>query len=180
MSEEIKKQTQEKQPEYSPALRVPKTKLASHPTPAGDHIAYSSDYYVEDGDQKAKPGQKIDWFGYIQASRDSCDLSTIVARYLSGDSSVINVNNPIYGDVASMPRNINEVEDLAARVKAGYDNFSDEIKGVFNNNFEEFYNAVLSNKVEAKLNAYASAKEAAAKKAAQEAAAAAKSVKEGE
>lgn len=79
-----------------------------------------------------------------------------------------------------MPRNVNEVEDLANRIKDGYDNFSDEIKGVFNNNFEEFYNAVLNNQVDAKLSAYAAAKEEAAKKAAQEAAAAAATIKEGE
>lgn len=180
MSEEIKKQTQEKQPEYSPALRIPKTKLQSDPTPIGDHITFATDYYIEDGEKKSKRGQKIDWFGYIQASRDSCDLSTIIARYLSGDSSVINVNAPIYGDLAAMPRNVNEVQDLANRIKYGYDNFSDEIKGVFNNNFEEFYNAVLNNQVDAKLSAYAAAKEEAAKKAAKEAAAAAAKIKEGD
>lgn len=180
MSEEIKKQTQEKQLEYSPALRVPKTKLQSDPTPIGDYITYATDYYIEDGDKKAKRGQKIDWYGYIQASRDSCDLSTIIARYLSGDSSVINVNAPFYGDIASMPRNVNEVEDLANRIKDGYENFSDEIKGIFNNNFEEFYNAVLNNQVDEKLSAYAVAKEEAARKASQEVAAVAATIKEGD
>lgn len=134
-------------------------------TPAGSHVLYNAELSIVNGVKKAQPGQRIDWFRYIQASEKSCDLTSIVARYLSGDMSVVNVNpSPIYGDIAAMPKNVNEVQDLADRSKAGFDKLSDEIKSIFNNSFEEFYNSVLAGTTEQKISAYAKAKvEAAAK-----------------
>lgn len=131
----------------------------------GSHIYYETEYYVEDGEQLARPGRKLDWFAYIQASKENCDLSQIVARYLSGDASVVNVGTPITGDVASMPRNINEIHDLGDRVQTGYDRLSDEIKGIFGNSFENFYQAVMAGTVNQKIQAYAAAKAEAAEKA---------------
>lgn len=138
----------------------------SVPNCPGSHVYIENEYYVdEDGVQKSRPGRKVDWFAYIQQSKTQCDLSQIVARYLSGDAAVINVNSPIYGDIASMPRNINELHDLGDRVKNGYDGLSDEIKDIFGNSFENFYKAVMNNQVDATIQAYAAAKAEAAQKA---------------
>lgn len=156
---------------YAPYKRSPKKDFTAKPNVPGTHVVYDAALSVgEHGEQKAEPGQKLDWFGYIQASEKSCDLHNIVARYLQGDVSVVNVGSPIYGDVAAMPTNVNELQDLAKRAKQGYDGLSDEVKGIFNNNFEDFYNAVLNNTVDTKIKAYADAKYEAAKKAAEQAA----------
>lgn len=139
------------------------------PTPSGEFVVITNEYFIdkETGEKMAKPGQKVDWDAYIQASRDACDLSSIVARYLSGDVSVINVNPGagFYGDLAAMPTNINEVQDLADRCKTGYDKLDPEVKAIFGDSFENFYNAVLSNTVESKIQAYAKAKAEAAQSA---------------
>ena len=132
----------------------------------GSHTFRETEYYVDDdGYQQSRPGRLIDWYAYIQASKSQCDLSQIIARYLSGDSAVVNVNNPIYGDIAAMPRNINELHDLGDRVQTGYDNLPDEVKGIFGNSFDNFYQAVLSGSVSEKIQAYATAKAEAAQKA---------------
>lgn len=161
----------EKKNDYQPCVLTPKTehKRAIVHSDRYIHLAQLSQ---EDGIQKAEPGEKVDWFAHIQASKKTCDLSSIIARYLSGDATVINVGNPISGDIASLPKNVNDLQDLAVKVRNNYDGLSDEIKGIFGNSFEDFYNAVLSNTVEEKIGAYATAKVEAAKKAAAEAAAA--------
>lgn len=146
--------------------RTPRKDFTRVRSCSGSHVVYDAALSVnEKGEQIAEPGQKLDWFGYIQASEKSCDLHNIVARYLQGDMSVVNVNaNPLYGDIASMPKNVNELQDLAKRAKDGYDELSDEVKGIFNNSFEDFYNAVLNGSVDSKIKAYAAAKVEAAEK----------------
>ena len=142
---------------------IPEAKFVNNP---GSHVIFETEYYVDkEGNQQSRPGRKLDWFAYIQASKEQCDLSQIVARYLSGDTAVINVNSPIYGDVASMPRNINELHDLGDRIQKGYNNLSDEIKGIFGNSFDEFYKSVMEHTVDQKIQAYATAKAEAAAKA---------------
>lgn len=161
----------EKKNNYNPCVLTPKTTFK----PAivhSDKYIYLAELSVVDGAQTAEPGEKVDWFSHIQASKKTCDLNSIIARYLSGDATVINVGNPISGDVASLPKNVNDLQDLASKVRNNYEGLSDEIKGIFGNSFEDFYNAVLSNTVEEKIGAYAAAKVEAAQKAAAEAAAA--------
>ena len=160
---------------YSPCISKPKKVFKSEAIKS-DKFIFLAELSEVDGVQIAEVGKKIDWDAYIQSSKDSCDLDNIIARYLQGDASVVNVGNPISGDVASLPHNVNEIQDLADRAKKNYDDLSDEIKGIFGGSFEEFYNAVLANDVDAKIAAYASAKV----KAAQDAAAAAAAKKVGE
>lgn len=154
---------------YSPSISTPK-KIFKSEAIKSDKFIYLAELSVKDGVQTAEPGQKVDWDAYIQSSKSSCDLENIIARYLQGDATVVNVGNPISGDIASLPHNVNQIQDLAEKVKKNYDGLSDEIKNIFGGSFEDFYNAVLSNEVDAKIAAYASAKV----KAAQDAAAAAK------
>lgn len=154
---------------YSPSISTPKKVFKSEAIKS-DKFIHLAELSEVDGKQIAEVGKKIDWDAYIQSSKDSCDLDNIIARYLQGDATVVNVGNPISGDVASLPHNVNEIQDLAEKVKKNYDGLSDEIKNIFGGSFEDFYNAVLANEVDAKIAAYASAKV----KAAQDAAAAAK------
>lgn len=154
---------------YKPTIYTKKEKFEAKRIKSNE-VVYLAELSDEDGKQKATKGKKVDWNAYIQSSKDSCDLDNIVARYLQGDATVVNVGNPISGDVASLPHNVNEIQDLATKVKKNYDGLSDEIKNIFGGSFEEFYNAVLANEVDTKIAAYASAKVKAAKDAAGEAA----------
>lgn len=159
---------------YSPSFSIPKKKFKSEGIKS-DKFIHLAELSEVDGKQIAEVGKKVDWDAYIQSSKNSCDLDNIIARYLQGDATVVNVGNPISGDVAALPHNVNQIQDLAEKVKRNYDGLSDEIKNIFGGNFEAFYNAVLSNEVDAKIAAYASAKV----KEAQEAAAAAKDKEKG-
>lgn len=162
--------TNKKQEPKKNYKRVPRTDFVGAYTPFGDKKIRLAELSVKDGQNIAEPGKEIDWDAYIQANKESCDLHNIVARYLNGDASVVNVGNPLSGDLASMPHNVNEIQDLAERVKIGYDEFSDEVKAIFGGSFEKFYDAVLSNSVEQQINAYAEAKYQQAKKDAEAAA----------
>lgn len=105
----------------------------------------------EHGVQIAEPGDKIDFQAYIQASKASTDIATIVARYNAGDESVLNVTpNGFYGDVDMIPSSVNDVakiNKLSDLAKENYERLPDEVKKLFGSS-EEFFNAVLNNKVD--------------------------------
>ena len=144
---------------YSCKPRAPR----SVSTPLGDRYMIKAKLSIgPHGEQIAEPGEKVDLQAYIQASKASTDMATIVARYKAGDETVLNVREGYYGDVSIIPSTINDYEkinkitDIAA---AKFDALPEEVKKIFGSS-EAFLNAVLSNSVDSIL---AKAKEQAPK-----------------
>lgn len=133
---------------YTCAPRSPR----SVKTPLGDKYMIKAKLSIgEHGEQIAEPGDKIDFQAYIQASKASTDIATIVARYNAGDESVLNVHaKPFYGDVDMIPSSVNDIDKitkLSNLAKDNYDKLPDSVKKLFGSS-EEFFNAVLNNKVD--------------------------------
>lgn len=137
----------------------------SHPkklSECGSKWMIKTKYYVDkDGVEQSEPGEKIDFDAYIQASKASCDISQIIARYNAGDETVLNVNpNGLTGDLSIIPQNINDVTRITQMsdvARANYDKLPDEIKALYGSP-AEFFNAVLNNKAEEILKSYLSKK----------------------
>lgn len=141
----IQETTQELKP-YNCAPRSPR----STSTPLGDRYMIKAKLSIgEHGEQIAEPGDKIDFQAYIQASKASTDIASIIARYNAGDESVLNVTpNGYYGDVDLIPSSINDVNKINKLYDAAYDSYSklpEEVKDAFGSP-ENFFNAVLNNK----------------------------------
>lgn len=113
------------------------------------------------GKKKAEPGEKIDLDAYIQASKSSCDITTIVAKLKAGDESVINVRQGFYGDTTILPKDINDInaiEKMNNQARESFDKLPDEIKGLFDNDPSKFFSAVLNQSAESVIQSYVNSK----------------------
>lgn len=124
----------------------------SVPTELGSKYMIRAKLYIDkDGNQIAEPGEKIDLNAYVQASKASTDMATIVARAKAGDETVLNVTpNGFYGDTSIIPSSVNDFEKINKLGDIASEKFNalpEEVKSLFSSS-EDFLNAVLSNKVD--------------------------------
>ena len=114
------------------------------------------------GEKIAEPGEKVDLDAYIQSSQASTDIATIYEKYKAGDETVINVNkNGFYGDVAILPKNVNDIVDndgLAVKARESFDSLPADVKALFHNDPSDFFNAVITNNVDNILRNYSASK----------------------
>lgn len=134
-------------------------------TPLGDITYRKAKLSIgPNGEQIAEPGEVVDLQAYIQASRASTDMATIIARYKAGDESVLNVTpNGFYGDVSIIPSSVNDFEKINKLGDIAAEKFAllpDEVKEAFGNDSNAFLNAVMANKVDSIINDYEAKKQA--------------------
>ena len=132
-------------------------------TKCGDRFKINAKLSVDpvSGKKKAEPGEKIDLDAYIQASKASCDITTIIAKLKAGDESVINVREGFYGDTTILPKDINDInsiEKLNAQARESFDKLPDEIRSLFDNDPSKFFSAVLDRSAENVISSYISEK----------------------
>lgn len=158
----------QKNKEVVPYCCVPRAPRSTS-TPLGDRYMIKAKLSIDDdGRQIAEPGDKIDWQAYIQSSKASTDIATIIARYNAGDESVLNVTpNGFYGDVDLIPSSVNDVakiNKLSETAKANFEKLPPEVQALFGSS-EDFFNAVLNNKTDeilSKISELSKSKEEAA------------------
>lgn len=140
-------------------------------TPLGSKYKISAKLSTDPvtGRKFAEPGEKIDLNAYIQASKASTDITTIIAKLKAGDESVINVRQGFYGDTTILPKDINDInaiEKMNTQARESFDKLPEEIKKLFDNDPSKFFSAVLDQSAENTIKAYVVAQEKAAEDAA--------------
>lgn len=159
MLNEVQEPTTKKEEVLKPWSVKPRAARETY-TPVGKNELPQTEYYIEDGIKKSKPKKGIDLISYLKASEASCDLANIVARYESGDVSVINVKaNGVSGDVASLPHSINDISELSSRVESSFAGLPEDIRALFSNDPTKFLEAILDNSVNDIISKAAKAKE---------------------
>ena len=108
-------------------------------TEKGDPIktVYSSKVN-DDGTIELVPSGKEDWQAYIGSFADECDINVIVARFVNGDVSELNVRPGMYGDFTNMPKTYAEMLQLQINAKDSFDKLPLDVKEKFNNDFNQF------------------------------------------
>lgn len=133
-------------------------------TPLGDRSYRKAKLSIgPNGEQIAEPGEEVDLQAYIQASRASTDMATIIARYKAGDETVLNAREGFYGDVTIIPSSVNDFDKINKLGDIAAEKFAklpDDIKAAFGNDSATFLNAVMENKVDSILKSYEAKKEA--------------------
>ncbi len=108
-------------------------------------------YIDKQGNQKAEPGEVFDLNGYIQEQAGSTDIAAILARVEVGDTSVINVNpNGFIGDSTILPKDLFDVkryDKIYQDAEANFNKLPDEVKALFDNDSSNFFNSVMTGKV---------------------------------
>lgn len=76
---------------------------------------------------------------YIDSFRDECDINVILAKYASGDVSVLNKRNGSYGDFTKMPKTYAEMLQLQINSNNYFKSLPKEIREKFNNDANQFF-----------------------------------------
>ena len=88
----------------------------------------------------------LDLQAMIDASKDSCDIISIVKRALAGDVTVLNVNpNAQYMDISGMPNNLNDANKFFADSIENWDNLDPEFKALFDNDINKLKDSINDN-----------------------------------
>lgn len=86
---------------------------------------------MEDGTIRLSPSGTINTDEHIEAQRASTELSVIISKFLSGDSSVLNRYAPVYADLTDGPKNLAEAMQSLINAERAFDALSVDIKRQF-------------------------------------------------
>lgn len=113
------------------------------PTPSGKSF---SRVFVKAYDDNGEPylrdtGQIRHDYDLIQAYLDDTRIANIVARYESGDKSVLAKTQKLYADLTATAHSLQESENALIKVQNFYDRMPVEVKNKFNT-FNKFVQAI--------------------------------------
>lgn len=113
---------------------------------AGDkvHVLYKP-VVNDDGSIDLVEAGKEDINAYIQSFAESCDLECILAKYAAGDTSVLSVKKPMFGDFTKMPSTYAEVLQLQIDSANLFNSLPVDIKKQFDNDPNKFLAAAGTN-----------------------------------
>lgn len=120
------------------------------------------DQYEYDFDEKGdvqrtslhKTDKPINIQARINADYESCDINAIMRRFALGDSSALDVKKGIYADVTKMPKTFAELFDRINDCQMIFDQLDPDVKQLFNNSYEEFWNQYGSDDFNKKIDDY--------------------------
>lgn len=103
-----------------------------YPTCCGDsmHTIYASRISA-DGSIELRPKDQIDIQMEINSHAGECDMSLILARLQSGDTSVLNSSQPIYGDLTKFPKTYAEMLQIVSDGDLYFSSLPKEIRAKF-------------------------------------------------
>lgn len=107
-------------------------------TPAGSRFYKEARVvFSPDGNMSLEYTKERDRYIEIQSYKDSCDVNMLVKRYENGDETALLRNHSgVYCDLASMPKNVHEMHQLAHGVEALYQSMGSDIKSFYANSKE--------------------------------------------
>ena len=149
----------DEQVSYSPFIEKPLKELKRGLAPIGEKTYKKTRYYFdkETGERMAEPGDEVNLDAYIQASAYATDLAVIYQKFLDGDETVVNVGEGIYGDMTTLPTDINDVvssKKVLDKATASFKALPQEIQDLFGNDVNAYFNAVLENKAQSIVKDY--------------------------
>lgn len=108
-------------------------------TPSGDKIQYEHREEIDkNGKRKLIKDVAINIYDKIQASREQCEIETILRKATEGDMSVLSMVNGNYIDVTDAPSSLAEAQQFVIRAKTEFDSLPEETKKKFDNNAEMY------------------------------------------
>lgn len=122
-----------------------RNKLAKIPDPnkyftcSGEEFEIQYEPLVErDGTITLAENGKINIKEYINSFRDSTDMAFILKQIALGDTSVLNVNVPMYGDFRNVPKDPAEVLQYRINAERYFYSLPADIRNKFDNSVTVF------------------------------------------
>lgn len=96
----------------------------------------------DDGTIKLIPAGKEDWYGSIQAWKDSVDIHVILKKCLQGDTSALSAVQGFYGNVNMFPKTKPEMLQLMIDAERNFDSLPVDVKEKFDHDIYKFVAAM--------------------------------------
>ena len=115
----------------------PKTK----PTPAGDrYLAVFQEEISKDGVKGLVCTGKKNVYDIIQEDKESTLIENILKATAMGDYSMLRMQDPVYIDATTFPKNLMECQNIVLKAKQEFENMPKEVRELFNNSPEAYVN----------------------------------------
>lgn len=105
-----------------------------------DKIAFKYEYSEKHGCPRRVQNGKVNFDDMIQSYSDDVDFKAIGKMLVDTRDNVVShfdLNGEVM-DVTGLPRNIHEYEALHNKMKSEYEKLPDDLKTLFNNDFDQF------------------------------------------
>lgn len=104
-------------------------------------VLYDS-FRNEDGTISLKAASKKDIKAEINSHAAETDMAVIVQKLMMGDSSVLSVKKPLFGDFTQFPTTYAEAFDLVNRSEKAFESLSPDIKQKFDNDCAKWFSSI--------------------------------------
>lgn len=109
-------------------------------TSAGSRVKpVFSGKYMPDGSIGLSKVDEIDVQDEINSHLHECDLELILSRLMDGDTSVIQRNNPMYGDFTQFPTSYVEMLQMVQDGSEFFDSLEPDVKAKFDNDRSKWF-----------------------------------------
>lgn len=111
--------------------------------------------YSDTGSEILKETGVTDVYEQIQSWKDSCDLKTIINRFMQGDVNALNRSTTFFADVADCPTTLAGFLQMRADADQFFMQLPPEVRAEFNSSATEFFAQIGSdrfNSIMAKFN----------------------------
>ena len=116
-----------------------KAKVSEFHTCPGERFITTYEYDVIDGIKMLVPSGEHDIQLEIDSFEESQDINNIIARFLNGDTSVLNPKSGVYGDFTHCPKTYAEMFSHVQKCENIFNNLPVEIKEKFDNSYQKFW-----------------------------------------
>lgn len=99
-------------------------------------------------------GTKDQFYERIQSYYESTRLSNKISAFMRGDSGALGVGAGQFGDFTNFPKSLEEVLSAGSRARQQFDKLPDSIRGIFNNDYKQFAEAIAKGEFNSKLEQY--------------------------
>lgn len=111
------------------------------PTPAGDrYLDVFQEEISKDGTKGLVCTGKKNIYDMIQEDKESTLIENILKATAMGDFSMLRMQDPVYIDATTFPKNLMECQNIVLKAKQEFENMPKEVRELFNNSPEAYVN----------------------------------------
>lgn len=111
------------------------------PTPAGDrYLDVFQEEISKDGIKGLVSTGKKNIYDIIQEDKESTLIENILKATAMGDYSMLRMQEPVYIDATTFPKNLMECQNIVLKAKQEFENMPKEVRELFNNSPEAYVN----------------------------------------
>lgn len=125
----------------------------------GDPEQKTYKYAIVDGIKQLVHDDFTNTQDYIESFAESTDLHNIIARFMNGDESVLDVRKGFYADLRSFPTSYAEIYEHIQEAQNTFNSLPPEIRQEFDNSYMKYFDSYGSLDWNEKMKKYVDFKE---------------------